>query len=85
MVNELVFVSDGQQAIELIKQNDKQTFAMLLLDYNMPYKSGIDVLKAVKMNYLLNEATMPRVVFLSSYISDELKKKAEIHGVTDFI
>jgi len=85
VVNELVFVSDGQQAIELIKQNDKQTFAMLLLDYNMPYKSGIDVLKAVKMNYLLNEATMPRVVFLSSYISDELKKKAEIHGVTDFI
>jgi len=81
----LVFVSDDQQAIELIKQNDKQTFAMLLLDYNMPYKSGIDVLKAVKMNYLLNEATMPRVVFLSSYISDELKKKAEIHGVTDFI
>jgi len=38
---EVVCVADGQSAIDEVEKSDKKTFALILLDYSMPYKSGL--------------------------------------------
>jgi len=83
--DDVVFCTDGQQAIMEIKESSKQRFGLYLLDYNMPLKNGMEVLKSAKLQHLLNGSEMPRVVFLSAYITEDLKQKAEKLGVKDFI
>jgi len=83
--DDVVFCTDGQETIKEIKESSKERFGLYLLDYNMPLSNGMEVLKSAKLQHLLNGSQMPRVVFLSAYIDDNLKRKARRHGVKDFI
>ncbi len=50
MVNEIIHVKDGQEALDFV-HGDRQVTAMLvLLDINMPRINGIDVLRETKQN-----------------------------------
>jgi len=67
---EVVCVADGQSAIDEVEQSDKRTFALILLDYYMPQKTGLQVLKAITKMHKDAKTPMPRIVFLSAFIDD---------------
>ena len=82
---EVVCVADGQSAIDEVEKNDKKTFALILLDHNMPQKTGLQVLEAISKIYEDANTPLPRTVFLSAFIDDELKRKGKAAGVHDFV
>jgi DNA-binding response OmpR family regulator len=56
---------------------------LILLDLNMPHVSGIEVMKLIQENVLMNEL-MP-IMVLTADDTVETKKKALIHGARDFL
>jgi len=82
---EVVCVMDGQSAIDEVEKNDKKTFALILLDQSMPHKNGLQVLEAISKMYEDANIPLPKTVFLSAYIDEELKRKGWAAGVHDFV
>ena len=63
--NELLRAIDGDSALELLEQElEAGSKILLLLDINMPKKSGIDVLKAMKLSKHL--AAIPVVMLTTT-------------------
>jgi CheY-like chemotaxis protein len=69
---QLDFAENGEQAIEKVKSFDPD---VLVLDTNMPEKSGIDVLKELKQ---IN-SSRPKVIIHTGSV-DEYKSQAESAG-----
>ncbi|AWB65064.1 diguanylate phosphodiesterase [Saccharobesus litoralis] len=76
-INEVKFVEDGQQALDLIKQQHE--FDLVILDLNMPNMDGIEFLSSLgAMNYrkpiLINSGTDDRLL-------GAVKKMAVAHNL----
>lgn len=69
---EMDFAEDGLQAIEKVKSFDPD---VIILDTNMPHKSGIEVCSEVKA---VNPAR-PKIIFHTGSL-EEYKAKAEAAG-----
>jgi DNA-binding NtrC family response regulator len=69
--------ADGQQALELLEQQDPQ---LVLLDIEMPRMKGIDVLKEIRRR----ERDVP-VIMITAYGSIDLAVQAMKEGAYDFI
>jgi DNA-binding NtrC family response regulator len=69
--------SDGAQAIELL---EKEVFDVLITDYKMPHRSGLEVLKRCKM---LNEGTVALV--MTAYGTVESAVEAMKAGSFDYL
>lgn len=50
VINEVIHVKDGQEALDYLRSGKSHAPMMLLLDINMPRVNGIDVLREVKKN-----------------------------------
>lgn len=74
---ELVEANDGREAQE---QLDGGPFDLILLDINMPYFSGLDLLKRLK-----EDPRPPKRVILSASHRDETVMKAFALGADDFV
>ncbi len=70
---------DGRQTIELLKQARPD---ILLLDMNMPYISGIDILKQIRMHPALQ--TLP-VIVLTAASQAQMEFEALENGADDYI
>jgi len=79
MWNRLHVVSDGEQAMEFVRRQGKHAGAprpdLILLDLNLPKKSGREVLREVKTHPDLK--TIPVVVLTSSKSDDDVVKSYE--------
>ena len=82
MWNRLHVVSDGEQAMEFVRRQGKHAGAprpdLILLDLNLPKKSGREVLREVKTHPDLK--TIPVVVLTSSKSDDDVVKSYELHA-----
>jgi len=80
--NRLHVVSDGEQAMEFVRRQGKHAGAprpdIILLDLNLPKKSGREVLREVKTHPDLK--SIPVVVLTSSKSHDDVVKSYELHA-----
>ena len=76
---ELIFASDGKEALELVREY-KDTLSLILLDLMMPVMSGIDMLKQAKADPSI--AHIP-VIVISADQDSEIE--CLTIGATDFI
>jgi CheY-like chemotaxis protein len=88
LVNEIFFVKDGEELMDfLLKQNayNKDTAPtpdIILLDLNMPRKSGQEALKEIKSNAALK--AIPVIVLTTSEAEEDILKTYKL-GVNSFI
>ncbi|UKS24683.1 response regulator [Paenibacillus sp. HWE-109] len=73
-------VEDGQQAIE---QLEKETFDLIILDYMMPERTGVEVCEWLRQSDNVNRQ-LP-VILLTAKALDKDKEKAKAAGVTTYI
>ncbi len=81
----IVEVEDGAKAIEELGKHSKVSgagYSLMILDLNMPEKSGIDVLKFVRENDALK--TLP-VIVITAEDSKEIVLQILHYGVSEYI
>ena len=80
--NRLHVVSDGVQAMAFLRRTGKHTEAprpdLVLLDLNLPKKSGREVLEEVKADPAL--ATIPVVVLTTSDADEDILRTYALHA-----
>ncbi len=80
--NRLHVVSDGEQAMEFVRREGTHAGAprpdLILLDLNLPKKSGREVLREVKTHPDLK--SIPVIVLTSSKSDDDVVKSYELHA-----
>jgi two-component system sensor histidine kinase RpfC len=76
----VLLASDGEEALDLYER-DKPDLAVL--DYNMPERSGIEVVKAIRMM----ESTGERLpaILLSASVTPEARDRAKAAGADEFM
>jgi CheY-like chemotaxis protein len=85
---QLFFVHDGVELMEYLnakgkfKEYDLSRPNLLIMDLNMPRKSGQEAIKEIKMNR--NLASMP-IVVLTTSSDNKLTSDAYANGVNSFI
>ncbi|MDU0203157.1 MULTISPECIES: response regulator [Paenibacillus] len=77
---EITEVEDGQQAIE---QLQKESFDLVILDYMMPERTGVEVCEWLRQSDNVN-SDLP-VILLTAKALDKDKEKAKAAGVTTYI
>jgi CheY-like chemotaxis protein len=80
--NLLSVVSDGVEAMEFVRQQGGHTDAprpdLILLDLNLPRKSGIEVLEEIKSDPLLS--MIPVVVLTTSEAEQDIVRAYKLHA-----
>jgi CheY-like chemotaxis protein len=80
--NRLHVVSDGEQAMEFVRRQGNHADAprpdLILLDLNLPRKSGREVLREIKSDPDLK--SIPVVVLTSSKSEEDVIKSYELHA-----
>lgn len=78
----LTTVSDGGEAIAYLRRQDRYRRAVrphvVVLDLNLPVRSGLDVLRDVKSDPVLKE--IPVVVYSSSSAQDDVHRCYQLHA-----
>lgn len=72
-----VSASDGISALDKINKNE---FGLIILNQNISYVSGIEILRNIKKRSLTNAS----VVIVSNKLDEKIKKEAERLGVKDY-
>jgi len=80
--NMLSVVSDGVEALQYVRQQGSYASAtrpdLILLDLNLPRKSGIEVLEAIKSDPAL--ATIVVVVLTTSEAEEDIVRAYKLHA-----
>jgi DNA-binding response OmpR family regulator len=74
----VITAEDGEQGIELIKKED---FDLIITDLQMPYKSGLELVRAVRHQF---KKKTPIIVLSSDGLEDIVMEALQL-GVDDFI
>jgi len=75
----IIAVTDPREALDVCKENH---IDLILLDINMPYMDGYEVMDQLQDYY---QALMPPVLVLTAQASIEFKKKAFDRGARDYV
>ena len=82
LYNQLLVVGDGEKAIALLRQQapyeDIHKPELILLDLNLPRKSGFEVLSEIKSDKDLMR--IPVVVLTSSQAEEDILKSYNLHA-----
>ncbi len=73
---------NGKEALALVKVFD---FTLIILDYRMPGMSGIETAYQIKKIETEKKSEIPKIMMISAYGKEEIKKEAEISGVEKFL
>ncbi|MEV4221715.1 response regulator [Nonomuraea sp. NPDC049725] len=80
--NRLHVVNDGEQAMDFLRQKGAHTGVprpdLILLDLNLPRKSGLEVLEEVKLDEDLR--TIPVVVLTTSEAEEDILLSYKMHA-----
>jgi len=76
VANELVSMSDGEEAIEHLRDESAEKPSIILLDLNMPKMDGVEFLKIVKADKALNK--IPVVILTTSNSDRDVIKSFEL-------
>ena len=82
LLNNLHVVSDGVQAMAFLRKENKHSAApcpsLILLDLNLPRKSGREVLEEIKTDQVLKR--IPVVVLSTSKAEEDIIKSYGLHA-----
>jgi chemotaxis family two-component system response regulator Rcp1 len=78
----MISVADGEEAIEFLRQKGRYPLAfrpdLILLDLNLPKKSGFEVLEEIKNDEALK--SIPAVVLTTSQAEEDILKSYQLHA-----
>ncbi|MCF8373480.1 MAG: response regulator [Bacteroidales bacterium] len=77
---ELIYAESGTQAIELVLQDKDEIIDLILMDINLPHKSGLDATREIKQK----RPDLP-IVIQTAYTNDYNDTDAYGAGCDDFI
>ena len=81
---EVVVVDSGARAITAVRDTPRdQRFAVVLVDWRMPEIDGIETIR--RLNELLPAEEQPRIIMVSAYDVDEIRRAAQGMSVTAFL
>ena len=69
--NAVVHKTDGEEALEYLRQDDENRPALILLDLNMPRISGVELLQIIRADARLRQTPVV-VLTVSKYEQDKL-------------
>jgi signal transduction histidine kinase/CheY-like chemotaxis protein/HPt (histidine-containing phosphotransfer) domain-containing protein len=72
----------GMTAIEKIKC---EIFSLIILDYKMPEMNGIETAQIIRQIETDNDHLTPKIMMISAYGKEEIKKEAELSGIAQFL
>ena len=78
--HEVMLASDGEAALDLY---ESQSPDLAILDFNMPQRSGIEVIQAIRM--LEPQGVRMPAIILSASVTVEARERAAIAGADEFI
>jgi DNA-binding response OmpR family regulator len=70
-----VFCHDGDTACQSIDENMERLlekeenyipFSLLILDYNLPYLSGLEIIQKTREKYAKNGVPLPKILLLTA-------------------
>ena len=79
-----VNASDGQQAVDLFSSNPPGTFALILMDIQMPVMNGYDAAKKIRRMDDPQKADIPIIAMTANAFSED-KQAALDAGMNDHI
>lgn len=87
LINELATVQDGEELMDFLHKRGKFTESkitpgLILLDLNMPRKSGLEALKEIKEDPYLKR--LPVVILTTSKAEEDIVRSYDL-GVNSFI
>lgn len=70
----LVVATDGEEALQILKNQCRESKnpKLIILDLNLPKKSGMEVLKEIKTDNLLKQ--IPVIIFTTSNASEDITR-----------
>jgi len=82
VLNNLTVVNDGEEAVALLRRQGQYANAprpdLILLDLNLPRKSGLEVLAEIKVDPNLQQ--IPVVVLTTSRAEQDILRTYELHA-----
>ena len=75
-----VQVTKVQNGVEALEMLETSYFELAILDVEMPYLSGLDVLRSVKRKRIETD-----IILLTGWATVEMARKAAKHGAQDFL
>ena len=78
---ETFIATSGKQALEMIKEHEKDQFKVVILDWKMPDMNGLEVSKKIKE---IDNGNIP-IILISAYDWSEIEKEAADAGINGFI
>jgi signal transduction histidine kinase/DNA-binding response OmpR family regulator len=72
----------GASAINRIKH---QNFTLIILDYKMPNMNGIETAQMIQQMENTHDEMTPKIMMISAYGKEEIKKEAEFSGIVQFL
>ncbi|WP_318312721.1 response regulator [Flagellimonas crocea] len=76
---ESVLVEHGIEALEVLKK--QSDFDLMILDYNMPYLNGVEVMQHVREKFEMDEKQLPIMLLHSSIEDVGIKQACDRYGV----
>ena len=76
----VVEASDGEQALRMLEQHSRRNLDLVLLDYVIPKRSGLEILRAVRLQW----PWIP-VVIITGFGSEDLAIHALRAGARDYL
>ena len=80
LIKEGFIVDWAKDGVEGLAMYEQATYDVVIVDYNMPRKSGIEVMKT-----LLLTDTPPPIIFLTASGDEKLAVRAIQHGASDYV
>ena len=75
--------SSGAEAINILKQNDKKPFQMLLIDWKMPEMDGLKTISKIQEDRDIPD--IPAIIMVSAYSQDEVIDHAGKIGIDAYL